>query len=619
MGKLFRSWFKKKKKQESATSLPENKQLGQNEKQHTGTKFQPTDEALTFAHGSLLDDVLSGLKDHDDDTISRYDAPDSPPSTSLHAVPADKISQKNQINYRLSENNGSNIYQQSMVTQTPSCRPSPDSPSISPSTPTQVVAPPSSAATPSTTANKNLALSSLAPYSPSSSALPAQSTSHPNNALDQKNEAMMMTTAPLESGLSDGPIGHGTLTKINQRQQKPSQQDQQQPEEYQDHHEQHAPHLSVSKSPSIVSSKVSHDSNQEKRNRYLQATGVSMSRMKERHRQECRRSMQPNSNQLNVSIQQQPDQLQQAQPAISPSSHPTSLQPNHLGQLPQQIQQQHQQKLNQISQRHYLASPSMPALPPLDSISFYSPQNQSQQQIAPTIPAAASVSGTSFSPPPPAGTVPPNSIVRSSSLMTDIHQSPSLPDGGVDTSTPLPSGFIHQWRQQPLFPYQSDIVLPPYNPAQLNTIPAQQQLGLMMTPSTSSYRMNTTSTNHKQMFPRSASVYGGINQYHQQRQHDMADRVPHGGGFLRRTSMADSNLQPSISLQHHRKSMSSAPRLYKPQLSLSTLPIGDQQQPLNVNKSKRHCEASVLDQEIGTEAPSNDMVVDLPTTRAPCD
>ncbi|KAI8332386.1 hypothetical protein BC941DRAFT_455575 [Chlamydoabsidia padenii] len=321
--------------------------------------FSPSNDA--FTHGSLLDDVLNGLKT-DMEVAPRLDT-------------WQEQKEDRQQTIGESDNNRTSIYQQNMVT------PSSPASMVTTTIPPESFAPSSAQLTPK--------VEPLSPVALESDIIKQQ---------QQKLKAVVATT--------------------------------------------HRP--SMIKSPSIVSSKPSlDDNNQEKRSRH--SVGVSMSRMKERHRQECRRSLQP-----------PPDSI----PA-SPSFQQTPL-----------IQQQQQQMV----QRSYDPS-SYPAL------------------------------------------------VRSSSVMTDMY--PSTP----------PS-----WRQQPLFPYQSDIVLPPY-PVQLGN--AIQSM----------YRMNQAQD--IAAIPRSVSVYSGM----PPQSNTNNNNWNHG-------------LLQSPELYHHQQQRKSMPAIrgYQPQLLLPSMP-----------------------------------------------
>lgn len=68
MGQRFRSLFKKKRNQEPSSPLPLSASQPYTDAPQSLLQtqlFSPTDDTLTFTHGSLLDDVLNGLKDRE--------------------------------------------------------------------------------------------------------------------------------------------------------------------------------------------------------------------------------------------------------------------------------------------------------------------------------------------------------------------------------------------------------------------------------------------------------------------------------------------------------------------------------------------------------------------------
>ncbi|CAO3592286.1 unnamed protein product [Absidia cylindrospora] len=551
MGKLFKLWFKKKKIQEPMIHPTVETTIQEQQSPPTITKFATSDEThLTFTHGSLLDDVLNGLKDHHEHSKTKQSAPDLPLSSSVRhldswskigTVPEHQKQQKQTFG-ESNGNNGSSTHTQIRPPQTFLCSPAgtPETPSDSvcaapPPSSVKMVAPPSSAATPSSSSS-SLSPSRLGQNIPHNENGLSKPTSPTNDQVDDSEES------------SSGPetVGSNDMATTGYHQQQKYRMTAEQQQDTQHNS------LSFAKSPSSTSS---HESIPDKRNqRYSQATGVSMSRMKERHRQECRRSMQPSS------------QQQQSQDTY----HHQSFQSTPLlGQ--QQQQQQKMSHINLQQHRHLLASPSMPSIYHVESIP---PPLHTMSPPHHSLPAATS-SATSYSlPPPPANTMP---MTRSSSLMTDIHyQQPSTPGGNIGTMamSPLANDFMHpppSWRHQPLFPYQSDIILPPYSPSQLGTIQHQQHM--MQSP----YRVKQT------LIPRSASVYGNANQYHYKslQPHD----INHVSGALLRS--------PTMDFNGSRKSVPTSTRHYQPQLlSLSTqLPLNSLHAP---NKQQTNGSTSPL-------------------------
>jgi hypothetical protein len=68
MGQRFRSLFKKKKNQEPSPPPPPSAPQPYTDAPRPLLQtqlFSPSDDTLTFTHGSLLDDVLNGLKVHE--------------------------------------------------------------------------------------------------------------------------------------------------------------------------------------------------------------------------------------------------------------------------------------------------------------------------------------------------------------------------------------------------------------------------------------------------------------------------------------------------------------------------------------------------------------------------
>ncbi|SAL94762.1 hypothetical protein [Absidia glauca] len=540
MGQRFRSLFKKKKNQEPSPPPPSAPQPYTNAPRSLlqTQLFSPSDDTLTFTHGSLLDDVLNGLKVHEPSHTKEV------PTASRHLDPwvikteTSAHQQQEQRDYQQqtmggsSENNRTSIYQQNMVTQpssSASCRPSPEA--CVPSPPTIPILAPASTPTPTPTPTPNTPMKATAATTPDVSLMSPPLTSSISNTpparMNINNGHMPDASSPVtlgtnDSDISDGPsLGSDSMGKSRITATTAS----------------HRP--SITKSPSIASSSLE-SNHHDKRHRSSLATpttSVSMSRMKERHRQEYRRSLQSNP----------PESMYQTPPGLPASASYQSFQ-----QSPLLVQQQ---KLNPMVQRPYQASlePMMHTLQP----------------------------STSFSYLPPAP--PPGNLVRSSSVMTDMYHLPPTMATAAPQHTdwaPHPS-----WRQQPLFPYQSDIILspPPLSPLHQQQ---QQQPSMMMypplsqPPSSSSYR--SISTIDTKMIPRSASVYSGTKQYNYQQ-----------GPLLRSSPITD--YQPS-SIQQQRKSMPVAvPRGYQPQLILSP----DQQH----QQSKKPKKQIVPATDSGTDSP----------------